>query len=707
MHKSRILDLLISAECDALQTSSELIASAQKQRQQPFFSQIVGSKHASIPNNTTGRFQSPQISSVGYFNSSTNMAHKKMEHGTSEVFSDFQQKTPQETVPVNVHHSNHASFLSLQHLESDFDFAPAQLSHHSKTEELIKGPYKELASELKKIVKHQHEEDKSRLEFEIQIMKEQFIALQSEKNEISARSLGAQVQAVAAVRNELEQAQDRIKAFEINRLHAEAQHRATIDQLQQEIGRLEFEKARSLGAQVQAVAAVRNELEQAQDRIKTFESNRLHAEAQHRATIDQLQQEIGRLKWEKSESLTHAVSQARLISVSQNDLEQAQDRITFYEVNSMGLQNQLHALERENQALQVDISKLKAEQTHRDTMARANVASTFEQAFTYINELGSDQESTMQNFRAALQQMQGQIDLLEVEKRSALAQVGSQTNLIATTRSDLENARLQICELVNHRHEAAGSESIIGLLQDKAQTLTAEKNDALARVASLVDLLEVARLSSEQSRLRVEDLERRERDVCLLSNEAERMQKQISTLELEKQSALAELECIREEAATKELKSFASFYALQRLSLQSQSAKMSKCHFHNFSESIEPEHKCSAKCFKGDARYQTQGVISEVGIRSRRRCHALSMLVPADSDSYRYLIYAYFMIAWAQFVTASKFHRMKMSIQTFRFKNRYTCFIIRIRRNFLLAKFFTIWKASSTILGQWLAFAEQ
>jgi hypothetical protein len=368
----------------------------------------------------------------------------------------------------------------------------------------------------------------------------------------------------------------------------------------------------------------------------------------------------------------------------------------------VSLQNDIRHLELQKQALQGDVEKFKSEQSIAaiDVLAKANLAATFEQACAYIRDLGSDQEFAMNNFKAALQQMQEHIDLLEVEKRTALAQVASQTTLIETVRSDLENARLQISELVSDKHDIADSKSVMALLQDKTQKLTEEKNDALERVASLVNLMEVARLSLQESRIQIADLERQNRDTTSVSHDAEQMKKLISSLELEKRSALEELECIREESAAKELKSFARFYALQRLSLQSQSAKMDKCHIQTFSENIDPKHELLPQRSQSNARYQTQGVISEIGVRSRRRCHALSILVPADSESHRYLIYAYFMIAWAQFVTASKFHRMKISIQTFRFKNRMTYFIIRIRRNFVLAKFFTIWKANSAIFSQ-------
>jgi len=508
------------------------------------------------------------------------------------------------------------------------------------------------------------------------------------------------------VRNDLEQAQDRIRAMESSRLHAESQFRATVDQMQQEIGRLELEKnemsARSVGAQIQAVAVVRNDLEQAQDRIRAMESSRSHAESQFRATVDQMQQEIGRLELGRKESLAHAVSQARLISMSQNDLEQVQSQIRFFESNEVNMRESMRTVELQNQALEAEIMKLKEEHSHDriDAIAKTHLAATFEQACTYIRDLGSDQEISMANFKAALQQMQGSIDSLEVEKRNALAQIASQATLIATAHNDLENTRLQMSELVSDKHDAADSGSIIALLQDKADKLTMEKNDALERTASLVHLMEVTRLSLEKSRRRIAELESQNVDVTMLSHDTEQLQKTISTLQLEKQSALADLERLREETAAKDLKSYARFYALQRLSLQNQSAKMEKCHIENFSVNIDPKHALSTQRQHSNARFQTQGVLSEIGIRSRRQCHALSIMVPAESESHRHFIYAYFMIAWAQFVTASKFHRKKMSIQTFRVKNRSTYFILKMRRKFLVAQFFTIWKANSAIFSQ-------
>jgi hypothetical protein len=218
----------------------------------------------------------------------------------------------------------------------------------------------------------------------------------------------------------------------------------------------------------------------------------------------------------------------------------------------------------------------------------------------------------------------------------------------------------------------------------------------------LLFLMEVTRLSLEKSRRRIAELECQNVDVTMLSHDTEQLQKSISTLQLEKQSALADLERLREETAAKDLKSYARFYALQRLSLQNQSAKMEKCQIANFSVNIDPKHGLStlAKRQHSNARFQTQGVLSEIGIRSRRQCHALSIMVPAESESHRHFIYAYFMIAWAQFVTASKFHRKKTSIQTFRVKNRSTYFILKMRRKFLVAQFFTIWKANSAIFSQ-------
>jgi hypothetical protein len=412
-----------------------------------------------------------------------------------------------------------------------------------------------------------------------------------------------------------------------------------------------------------------------------------------------MQQEIGRLEYDNRIALLHAVSQAKLISVAQNDLDTALYQIRSIESSQLSLHDKVMELSIQKQELQEEILKMKAENNNNnvsiDSMAQASLAATFEKACAYIRDLGSDQECAMSNFKMTMQQMQEDVILLEVEKRNALSQVASQAHLMAAFRSDLENARLRISELAGHQHEAIGSRSIIALLQEKAEKLTTENNHASERAASLASLMEIATHDLKEARLRVADLECQLHDATVKSSTIEKMQEVINTLEREKHDALTDSERIREDAAAKEIKSFASFYALQRLSLQSQSTKMSKCHIQNFSQNIDPNERAASQHRKNARVYRTQGVISEIGIRSRRQCHALSIIVPADSDGHRHLIYAYFMIAWAQFVTASKFHRQKMSIQTFRFKNRSTYFIVNMRRKFLVSKFFIIWKANS------------
>jgi hypothetical protein len=429
------------------------------------------------------------------------------------------------------------------------------------------------------------------------------------------------------------------------------------------------------------------------------ESSRLQAEAQFRATIDHMQQEIDRLESDNRVALLHAVSQAKLISMSQNDLETALAQIRSIEISQMSMHDNVMKLSLQKRDLQEEVLKLKSEQKNSsiDSMAQESLAATFEQACTYIRDLGSDQECSITNFKLAIQQMQEDVMLLEVEKRNALAQVSSQAILIATSQSDLEEARLRISQISGYQHEAIDSRSIIALLEERSEKLTLENHDTSERVKSLAGHMEITLRDLEQARLQIADLECRLRSSAMESSTIEQMQEVINSLEREKQTALAESERVREDAAAKEMKSFASFYAFQRLSLQNQSSKLGKCHIQIFAPvSIDPNETCAAQP-RRSARYRTQGVISEIGIRSRRQCHALSIIFPVDSDSHRHLLYAYFMISWAQFVIVSKFHRQAMSIQNFRFKNRTTYFILRMRRNFLVSKFFTIWKANSQV----------
>jgi hypothetical protein len=281
-----------------------------------------------------------------------------------------------------------------------------------------------------------------------------------------------------------------------------------------------------------------------------------------------------------------------------------------------------------------------------------------------------------------------------MENSRALAQVESQASVIETARSDLEEARLRISHLVNQQNENSDSKSIIALLQERSEELALEKDDALDRAVFVANEMDHVKRDLMQARSQIAHLEREQHNTEMNFSGMDQMQKVIDELEREKQNALANLERIREDAAAKELKTFASFYALQRLSLQTRSSTMKNLQSQFFSVNIEPKPIPAAQADQR-TRYRTQGIISEVGVRSRRQCHALSLIVPVDSSSYRHLIYAYFMIAWAQFVIASKFHRQNISIQAFRLKNRSTHIIFKLRRNFIVAKFFLIWKANS------------
>ena len=477
----------------------------------------------------------------------------------------------------------------------------------------------------------------------------------------------AQTRLLSTAQNDLERAQAHIKSIEssqqdallLSKLSRASMHqlqeeisRLDLDRqvMQEEIGRLESEKkdaSANSASQYEAVAKARRDLEQAQDQLRTLTSSQAHTEAQFRAKINQMQEVISRLEVEKRVALAHAVSQARLISTAQNDLEQAQVQIKSIESSQQDatsrfaasihqLQEEIGRSKLESQVLQQHVSKLEAEHTNAsiNAVSQARLIATLEQACTHIRDVGSDQE-LITKVRESLQQMQEDISVLELEKRNALMQVTSQATLIATAQSDLEQAQLRISELEN------------------------------------------------QQRSTVAD-----------SNAIEQMQKDVSRLQLEKDIALADLERIRVESAAKELKSYARFYATQRLSLQTQASKIGKCQVQNFSLHVDSEHTPTTRPLK-TTRYRTQGILSEIGIRSRRQCHALSLFFPVDSRSHQYFILTYFMIAWAQFVTASKFHRQTTSIQVFRVRNRSTYFILKIRRKILVTKVFTIWKANS------------
>jgi hypothetical protein len=332
-----------------------------------------------------------------------------------------------------------------------------------------------------------------------------------------------------------------------------------------------------------------------------------------------MQQEIGRLEADIKTSALFAVSQAKLISLTQNDLQTALFQVRSIERSQLGTHDSFMKMSLQNQELQEKVNQFKAEHntTAIDLMAQASLAATFEQACTYIRDMGTDQECTVATFKVAMLQMQEDIDALEVEKRDALVQIASQSNLIATAQSDLEEAHSRISDLARHQHEAIDSRSIIALLQEKAEKLSLENDDASERAASFASLLEIATRDLEQARLRAEDLESRLHDVTIESSTIEQMHEIIKTLEQDKQAALTDSERIREDAAAKELKSFASFYALQRLSLQNQSSKMGKCHIQNFSLNIGVNQELPTQQHP-NARYRTQGVISEIGIRCRR-----------------------------------------------------------------------------------------
>ena len=59
----------------------------------------------------------------------------------------------------------------------------------------------------------------------------------------------------------------------------------------------------------------------------------------------------------------------------------------------------------------------------------------------------------MANFKEVVERMQRSIIFLEMENSRALAQVESQASVIETARSDLEEARLRISNLVNQQND--------------------------------------------------------------------------------------------------------------------------------------------------------------------------------------------------------------------------------------------------------------
>ena len=92
-----------------------------------------------------------------------------------------------------------------------------------------------------------------------------------------------------------------------------------------------------------------------------------------------------------------------------------------------------------------------------------------------------------------------------------------------------------------------------------------------------------------QARSQIAYLEREQHNTEMDFSAMDQMQKVINELEREKQNSLANLERIREDAAAKELKTFASFYALQRLSLQTRSSTVKNLQSQFFSVNIEPK----------------------------------------------------------------------------------------------------------------------
>ena len=562
--------------------------------------------------------------------------------------------------------------------------------------------YAILVSNISKASMDQLQYDVSRLELDNQALKEKIFFIMSERTHLSA-SAESQAQLIVRARSDLDQARDQITAMESSRAHAESQHRATIDQMQHAIGELESERmatSATAESQAQLIVRARSDLDQARDQIKAMESSRAHAESQHRATIDQMHEVICGLQSEVKESFLLSGVQSRLVSTCQLDLEHSQSKLRSFESSQNILQENFWRLGLQNHELQEENMKLNTEKKNSsiDSVAQACLAATFEQACMHIRDLGSDQECAMTNFKEVVEQMQRNIIFLEMEKSRALAQVESQASMIETAQSNLEEARLRISHLVNQQNENSDSKSIIALLQERSKELALEKDDALDRAVFVAHEMDTVKRDLMQARSQIAYLEREQHNTEMDFSAMDQMQKVINELEREKQNSLANLERIREDAAAKELKTFASFYALQRLSLQTRSSTMKNLQSQFFSVNIEPKSLPAAQADQR-TRYRTQGIISEVGVRSRRQCHALSMIVPADSSSYRHLIYAYYMIAWAQFVIASKFHRQNISIQAFRLKNRSTYIISKLRRNFIVAKLFLIWKANSASLS--------
>jgi len=646
--------------------------------------------------------------------STTPLTRSPKNSNTSSIY-DF-VKSPFESL---------AAELDILVVQDDIDFSAPCNADHSVLQAHLSRDLEQARAQITAL-ECGHDLSMTRYKGHIEQMQGVISKLEMEKGDALHQS-AAQIRLLSAAQNDLERSQVHIKSIESSQQDAlllSKLSRASMHQLQEEISRLEFDRqvmqeeigrlklekndtsANSI-SQHQVVARVREDLEQAQDQIRALSSSRVHSEIQFRATIEHMQEVISKLEAENSGALVHAVSQARLISRTQNDLEQAQaqnrsmessqhDATSRFVATMQQLQEELSRSKLERQVLQEQISKLEAEQKSASLNAasQSRLIASFEQSCAHTRDVEGDQE-LLTNFRVSLQQMQEDISLLELEKRNALTLVTSQATLMATARNDLELARQRIAELEGMKQEVAESKAIIGLLQGKADKLAIEKRESAERASSQATLFANTRSDLDQARLRIAELEHHQRNSEADSNAIVELQKEnISRLQLEKDVALADSERVRVESAAKELKSYASFYAMQRLSLQTQASKMEKCHAQRFSLHIDSKHSPIAQPLR-NTRYRTQGLLSEVGIRSRRQCHALSIFFPLDSLSHRYFVLTYFMIAWAQFVTASKFHRHQTSIQVFRVKNRSTYFILKIRRKFVVAKFFTIWKANS------------
>jgi chromosome segregation ATPase len=420
-----------------------------------------------------------------------------------------------------------------------------------------------------------------------------------------------------------------------------------------------------------------------------MESSQSHAETLLRAAQianDQMQQEISRLEVDKKLSLSNSIFQSRSSALVQHELDFARSKISIFDGIQSRFQDEVARLTSQRDSLQNQVTELQRQQQCNpiDAVAQAGLAATFDQACIYIRDLANDKESAMSNFKSIIQQMQENTNRLEVEKCNALSQVSSQANFIAITQSDLEQSQLRISELVRRQQEATDSQSLIALLEERAERLTIEKNDALKLVASHADLVDTSRIALEKAQFRIADLELREKDCAVDSNSLKQLREELNTLKLEKDMAIADAAQTREDAAAQELK------------LQNLSSKLSKCRMQMFSLHVNPIHPnviqpCNKK------RYRIHGLLSEIGVRRRRQCHALSIFFQEDSQSFRFLTFAHFMIAWAQFVTISKFHRQNRGIENFRYKNRSTYFILKIRRNFVVSKFFFVWKANSVV----------